>query len=141
MYGKTYFKQSKHVFSGNKTFHQRFGANFKNPFLQNFAVNFLLFSFFKLFWTKIFKKHILTSFWSAQHPNAGQNVKQLCQGKANVIFLVNTLDSLFGTLYFRQITFTPNNVNPYDRFLRRWIIQVHITIWKLFAICLLFRVK
>ena len=37
------------LFSGNKTFHQSFGAKLKKRFLQNFATNFLLFSPFSAF--------------------------------------------------------------------------------------------
>ena len=34
------------------------------------------------------KKGISTSIWSAQHPNAGQNVKHICLGlKTNIVLL------------------------------------------------------
>ena len=44
----------------------------KNSFAKC-CINFFL---FQLFGMKNVEKHILTSFWSAQQPNAGQNIQQ-----------------------------------------------------------------
>ena len=43
-------------------------------FLQKFAANFVLFSFFV---AKMQKMTISTSVWSAQHPTAGQNIQHV----------------------------------------------------------------
>ena len=76
-------KIKKIQFPGNKTVNQRFGANLKKRFfLQNFAANFLLFSFLPL---KTLKMTISTSIWGAQHPNAGRNIQQ--QVSKNIILV------------------------------------------------------
>ena len=49
----------------------------KTNFLLNFAANFFVFVCFFIFSTKSIQIKILTSVWSAQHPNAGQNMQQL----------------------------------------------------------------
>ena len=59
----------------NKTVDQRFGANLKK---YVFCKNLLQISCFSLaFCIKMLKMTILTSVWSAQHPNAGQNIQQM----------------------------------------------------------------
>ena len=47
-------------------------------FFAKFCINFFAFSsFFSFVYIKNVKKHISTSFWHAQHPNAGQNIQDL----------------------------------------------------------------
>ena len=60
------------------TVDQRSGANLKNVFFAKFCCKFL--AFFSFFAEKTLKMTISTSVWSAQHPNAGQNIQQPRQG-------------------------------------------------------------
>ena len=69
-------KKKNYFFSGNKTIDKRFEANLKGPFfgwvLQHI---FCFFLFFSISAWKTLKMNISTSFWSVQHPNAGQNIQ------------------------------------------------------------------
>ena len=70
---KSCFYHWKCVFSGNKT-----STNLKPRFSAKVYIKCLAFSsFFQLFAPKTLKKHILTSVWSVQHPNAGENIQHI----------------------------------------------------------------
>ena len=61
----------KPVKSGNKTFNQHFGANFKKLFFAKFCNKFVTFlHFFYFIAEKTLKIKISTSVWGVQHPNA-----------------------------------------------------------------------
>ena len=64
--------QNFRLFFGNKTVYQRSGANLKNVFFAKICCQFLV---FLAFCRKKLKMIILTSIWSAQHPNAGPNLQ------------------------------------------------------------------
>ena len=51
----------------------------KTIFFLNFASTYLLFLLFSAICVKVLKEHILTSVWSAQHPNAGPNIQHAIQ--------------------------------------------------------------
>ena len=77
---KTCVFRRKNLIFVIKTLHQRFGANLKTHILLNFAANFLLFCiFFSFSAQKTSKIKILTSIWSALHPNTGRNIQQVCR--------------------------------------------------------------
>ena len=55
-----------------------FGCKLKNIFFAKFCPNLLAFLPFPAFFAwKSLKRHVLTSLWSAQHPNAGGNIQQM----------------------------------------------------------------
>ena len=60
-------------FFGSKTADQRFGEMQKKPV---FCCK--IFAFLRFFAQKTLKMSILTSIWSAQHPNAGRNIQHSC---------------------------------------------------------------
>ena len=81
--------KKKAKFFGNNTVNQRFGANLKKMcFLQKFSCKFPFFSFLSL---KTLKMTISTSIWSAQHPNAGWNIQQVCKVCSLPIEIHNSL--------------------------------------------------
>ena len=64
-----------------------FWCKLKNPFFAKLSINFLaLSSFFSCLAQKMLKKHISTSIWSVQHPNAVQNTQHLGNNKEKYIF-------------------------------------------------------
>ena len=136
------FIPKKQVFSLKIRFHIKKAVkhhNFTPPavwcklsFLQNFAVNLLLILYFFSFLAcKTLKTKILTSVWSAQHPNAGGNIQHLliilffelniCQIKSskptlyltNVWLFTNTLniDKRFECIFERNTTLTLKNLD------------------------------
>ena len=73
--GKSRFLEKKAIFFGNKTVDQRFGANLKKcVFCKNLQQ---ISCFFLAFLQKKRWKWLSTSVWSAQYPNAGQNIQHL----------------------------------------------------------------
>ena len=87
---------SENMFSGNKTLDQGLGANSGTHSL----INFLLFLPFYVFCKKV-KKHILTSVWSAQHPNANRNIQ-----------LMSLCKKIGTTIEFQSTTPTPLKSTP-----------------------------
>ena len=74
-------------FLHQKALDQRSGANLKTHFFAKLSINFLaLSSFFSFLAQKMLKKHISTSIWSVQHPNAVQNIQHLGNNKEKYIF-------------------------------------------------------
>ena len=69
-----FIKTKTKTFFENKTVDQHFGANLKKRVFAKFCCKFL--AFLRFFAQKMLKMTISTSVWSAQHPNAGQNLQQ-----------------------------------------------------------------
>ena len=65
----------KSSFFGNKIVNQRFGANLKKRVVCKILLQ--IFCFLSFLAQKMLKMTILTSIWSVQHPNAGQNIQHM----------------------------------------------------------------
>ena len=69
----------------------------KNMFFAKFSCKFL--AFFHFLPLKTLKMTMLTSVWSAQHPNAGQNIQQTTDYRyLIVIFLIKSYHMMCSTL-------------------------------------------
>ena len=66
----------KNLFCGNITLDQHFFANLKKLLFAKLWTNFLLFLFLSFLAQNMFNKPFSNGIWSAQHPNAGQNIQQ-----------------------------------------------------------------
>ena len=63
----------------------------------------MLFSFFCLLPLKMLKMHILTSIWSAQHPNAGWNIQQTQYSMSNQIKFLSLYNLLSNQFFWANV--------------------------------------
>ena len=95
----TSYKEKPPYFE-NKTVDKRFGANLKKQFFANFCTKFVTFlHFFSFFAQQLLKMIISTSFWGAQHPNAGQNIQLLLNNEK----IIHKIDSSHCTNVSKKI--------------------------------------
>ena len=73
-------------FSGNKILDQPLVANSKEHIFPLILPKFFAFSSFSAFQSKNLETQIWTRVWSAQHPNAGQNIQHLSHTHTLSIF-------------------------------------------------------
>ena len=73
------FKKNTYIthFFGNKTVEQRFGAILKMHVFWKILMQISCFFLAVCLAQKTLKMTISASVWSAQHPNAGQNIQQI----------------------------------------------------------------
>ena len=116
-YVKTCFLRKNPAFSGNKTLHQHFGANLKNPFfVKNLQQISYFLHFFSFLAQTTLKMHISTSVWSAQHPNACQNIPHLCsrtfhQMNSNIIWHEHKSPDTLQSLQLHYLNCNMNQIN------------------------------
>ena len=82
-------------FFGNKTVNQHFGANLKKRVFCKILLQ--ISCFLKLFSTKNAENDYFDQIWSAQHPNAGQNIQQTSHRNfhsRNFFYAFNMITSL-----------------------------------------------